>query len=119
VSAESEVRDALVAHAPLIAVVPAASISVDGADQGIDRPYIAFASQGYSADLGLDNTLLGTATTLDILCVGETRADSIVIRDLVRDALLAAGLPSDRGNAGFDPELQLEVEVVTVDWFDV
>jgi hypothetical protein len=119
VSAESEVRDALVAHAALIAVVPAARISVDAVDQGGVRPYIAFASQGYSADLGLDNTLHATATTIDIQCIGSDRAEAIEVRDLVRAALSAAGLPSDRGSAGFDPEQGLEVEVVTVDWFDV
>jgi hypothetical protein len=99
VSAESEVRAALVAHAALIAVVPAARISADAVEQGLARPYIA--------------------STIDIQCIGSDRAEAIEVRDLVRDALSAAGLPSDRGSAGFDPDQGLEVEVVTVDWFDV
>lgn len=118
-SAESELRAALVAHAPLLAVVPAVRISVDAVAQDLAKPYITFVKQGYAAHLGLDNTLLADVSTVDIQCVGTDRPNAIVVRDLVRTALQLAGLPSDRGTAGYDPENDLEVEVVTVDWFDV
>jgi hypothetical protein len=118
-SAESELRAALVANGALLAVVPAARISIDAVGQALAKPYIAFVKQGYAADLGLDNTLLADTSTIDIQCVGTDRPNAIVVRDLVRTALSLAGLPSDRGSAGYDPENDLEVEVVTVDWFDV
>lgn len=118
-SAESEVRAALVAHAPLLAQVPAVRISVDAVEQAAPRPYIVLNTQSYATDLGLDNTVLATATTIDIQCVGTDRANAITVRDLVRNALQLAALPSDRGSSGYDPENDLEVEIVTVDWFDV
>jgi hypothetical protein len=93
VSAESEVRDALVAHAALIAVVPAARISVDAVEQGLARPYIAFASQGYAADLGLDNTLHATATTIDIQCIGSDRAEACAPRCPLLDSRATAAAP--------------------------
>ena len=49
-SVESEIRAALVAYAPLLAVVPAARISVDALPEGTPMPYIAFSKQGEQRD---------------------------------------------------------------------
>lgn len=117
-SAESELRAALVGYAPLLAQVPAARISVDAVPQGFTRPYIAFSKQGGQDELGLDNTLLAAVSTIDIQCIGTDRSNAIAVRDLVRTALQLAGMPSDRNSAGYDPENDLEAEIVTVDWFD-
>lgn len=118
-SAESEARAALVAHAPLLAVVPATRISIDAVAQGETRPYITLVKQAEQRDLALDNTVLAVTTTLDVQCIGTDRPNAIAVADLVRAALAAAGMPSDRGGGAYDPENDLEVEVVTVDWFDV
>lgn len=118
-SAESELRAVLLAHAPLTAAVPGARISIDAVMPTATRPYIAFSKQLRVDDNGLDNTLLGATSTIDIQCVGSSRANAIVVAGLVRDALRAGGMPSDRGSAGYDAENDLEVEIVTVDWFDV
>lgn len=118
-SAESDLRDTLVGYAPLVAVVPAARISIDAVTVGAARPYIAFSKQQRADDFGLDNNWLGAQSTIDIQCVGSSRANAIVVADLVRDALRLAGMPSERGSAGYDPENDLEVEIVTVEWFDV
>lgn len=118
-SAESELRDALLAHAPLLAAVPAARISIDAVSATAARPYIAFSKQLRTDDFGLDNTWLAAQSTIDIQCVGSSRANAIAVAELVRDALRIAGMPSERGSAGYDAENDLEVEIVTVDWFDV
>lgn len=118
-SAESEVRDALLAHAPLLAVVPAARISIDAVDSGLLRPYIAFSKLQRSTELALDNTNLGSSTQIDLLCVGTNRANAIDVAELVRTALATAQMPSDRGAAAYDAENDLEVEIVSVDWWDV
>ena len=102
-SAESEVRAVLIAHAPLLAAVPSARISIDAVMPTATRPYIAFSKQQVAEDSG----------------IGSSRANAIVVAGLVRDALRAGGMPSDRGSAGYDAENDLEVEIVTVDWFDV
>ena len=118
-SAESELRAVLIAHAPLLAAVPATRISIDAVLPSATRPYIAFSKQQVTEDFGLDNTWLATQSTIDVQCVGASRANALVVAGLVRNALRAGGMPSDRGSAGYDAENDLEVEIVTVDWFDV
>ena len=59
-SAESEVRAVLIAHAPLLAAVPSARISIDAVMPTATRPYIAFSKQQVAEDTGLDNTRLAT-----------------------------------------------------------
>lgn len=118
-SAESDIRAALVAYAPLIALVPAARISIDAVPDDTQRPYIVFSKQGDTRDLGLDDTLLASTATVDVQVVGSNRVNALAVRVHVEAALRIAAMPSDRGGAGFDPELGAEVEIVTVDWFDV
>lgn len=117
-STESDIRDVLLDSAALLAVVPAARISIDAVQAGLRRPYIAFSKQGSTHEHGLDNTVLGAITTIDIQCVGTNRENAISVGALVRNALRTAGMPSDRGSAGYDAENDLEVEVVTVDWIE-
>lgn len=115
-SAEAEVRAALVAYAGLTALVPAARISIDSVQQGLPRPYIAFSKQNGQRFYGLDNTPLATIDTIDVQCVGSDRANAIAVREQVEAALIAAGVPPTGVSAGYDPDNDLEVEVVTVDW---
>jgi hypothetical protein len=116
-SAESDLRDALIAYAPLIAVVPAERIGADAVEQGASRPYIAFAKQSDEIEHGLDGTELARMSTIDIQCVGSERENALAVKALVQAALDAADQPSDRGFAGYDAENDLEVEVVTVEWW--
>lgn len=118
-SAESDLRAALIAYAPLLALVPAARISIDTVDATLQRPYIAFSKQTGTRDLALTSLALATTDTVDLLCVGETRLQSIAVADLVRSALAAIGQPSDRGAAAYDADNDLEVEIVTTDWIAV
>jgi hypothetical protein len=119
VSAETQLRAALLAHAPLVAVVPAASISIDAVLPTAARPYIAFSKQSTTRDLGLGNALLGTTTTLDVQCIGNSRAQAIQVAELVVAALDAAGQPSEQASAGYDADNDIEAEVVTVNWITV
>lgn len=115
-SVESEVRAALVAHAPLLAVVPASRISVDALPESTPMPYIAFSKQGEQRELGLGGAVLGVQTTIDVQCVADTRTQALAVADLVRAALAAVGQPSASGSGAYDPELQVEVEVVSTTW---
>src|SRR5512143_572751 len=118
-SAESEIRSALVNYAPLTALVPSSRISIDAVDANAPRPYIAFSKQGVNRDLGLDNGVLAKTTTVDIMCIGTNREQSALIADLVFDALQVAASPADRGGAAYDADNDIELEMVTVDWIDV
>lgn len=117
-SVEAELRAVLVAHAPLLAVVPAARIAIDAVPQDQARPYIAFSTQTSEPTFGLSNALLGNITSIDIQIVGTTRAQAIAARELVQDALLAAGWPWVRTTAGYDAENDIEAEVVSVNWME-
>lgn len=123
-SAESALRDALLASAPLLAAVPAERISWDAVDQAAAKPYLALSKESETRDRGLDGTTLAHSASFSILCVGTDRANAIAVADLVRAALAAAQAapnatigPSDNDSAGYDPELDLEVEVVGADYF--
>ena len=115
-SAEADLRALLLAHAPLLAAVPATRISIDAVDPDVVRPYIAFSKQAGTPAFGLNNTLLGNTDTFDLQCVGSDRANAIAVRELVMAALVAGGLGWVGASAAYDPDNDLEVEVVTVDW---
>ena len=117
-SAETDLRAVLVAHAPLTAACPAWRISIDAVPQGLPRPFIVFSSQGGTPTFGLNNSLLGVVTAIDIQCVANTRATAITLRELVQAALAAAGWPWVRVSAGMDADNGLEVEVVSVNWME-
>lgn len=117
-SPEVQVRNALLAHAPLLALMPAERISVDLVDADAPRPYIAFSKQGVQRDRSMSGQLLATITNIDVQCVGASRTNAIEVADLVVAALEAAGMPPDGGSAGYDPELDIEAEVVSVTVFD-
>lgn len=115
-SAEADLRAILVAYAPLLAQVPVTRIVIDAAEQGDARPYIAFSKQSATPSFGLDNTPLGSVASIDIQVVGLTRSNAIAVRELVEAALLAGGQPWVAETAAYDPENDLEVEVLSVDW---
>ena len=120
-SVESDLRAVLLAHAPLVAVVPAVRISVDAVQPGTATPYIAFTKQNSAPEFSSNNTLMGRITTIDIQCVGGSpdlggRATAIAVAALVEDALLSGGQPWAGNVPQFDDVLGLEVETVTVDW---
>lgn len=116
-SIESQLRTALAAYAPLVAVVPPARISIDAAAQGASRPYIAFSKQSETIERGLDGIVHHQQARIDIQCIGKDREQALAVAGLVRVALDAAGQPSDGGGAGYDPDNDIEAEVVTVDWW--
>lgn len=120
-SVEADLRAALIAHAPLTAVVPAARICIDAVPEGTAMPYIAFSLQNHAPQFGGDNTLLGAIDSIDIQCIGgapdlQGRSTAIAVRDLVKAALLAAGHTWAGSTAAYDAELGIEAEVVTVEW---
>lgn len=115
-SAESELRAVLIAHAPLVAAVPATRIAVDTADADSPKPFIVFSKESDTPQWGLDNTLVGRHVVLSVQVVGSSRSNAIEVRELVEEALMAEGIPWSGGNGGYDPEADIEAEVLTVEW---
>lgn len=115
-SAEADLRALLVANAALLALVPAARITIDAVDQNAARPYIVLSKQSATPIFGLDNTLLAETVQIDIQCVGLRRPQAIAVREAVQTALLAGGQPWVATSAGYDADNDIEVEVVSVNW---
>lgn len=116
-SAEADFRAVLVAYAPLTALVPAASISQNAAEQGVDLPYIAFTS-AHAPSYGLANNLLADEVTFSVQCWGATSAQADAVADEVQAALLAAGTVCTARATALDPNLGLDATVLTVQWWD-
>lgn len=115
-SVETELRALLLANAPLLAIIPANRISVDTAAVEQPRPYIVFAVQSGEPVFGLDNSFLGETVTIDLQIVGSTRNNAVVIREAVKAALLAGGVPWSGTSSAFDPENGLEAEIINLQW---
>lgn len=116
-SAESELRAVLIADAALTALVPAARISIDTVMQGAARPYIAFSKQATQVLGGLNGSVHARRVSLDIQVVGSSRSNAIAVREQVEATLAAAGVPFEDNPAAYDPELDIEVEVLSLDWW--
>ncbi len=116
-SAEHELRAALVAWAPLVAVVPAARISVDSVPPGTARPYIVFVKQRSVRHGGLDGSVHARQTSIDVQIVGSSREQALQVRDLVETALDAQDVPWEDNSSGYDPDTDVEAEVLSVDWW--
>lgn len=116
-SAEADLRAVLLADAALTALVPAGRISIDAVAQGAPRPYIAFAKQRTERLGGLDNSLHAQRVVIDLQVVGTNRPNAITVREQLEETLLMAGVPFDEATAGYDGENDLEVEVLTIDWW--
>jgi len=117
-SAETDFRALLVAHAPLVAVVPAARIAQNGVDAAaVAYPCVVFVAT-HAPDYGIDNTLLSDQVTFDVQCWGETSAQAASVAALVRAAIAAdADYLVTAEASAFDSELELDGVALTVDVF--
>lgn len=114
-SAETDFRAALVAHAPLLAVVPQARITLNAAEPGAVMPYIVF-SASHAPEAGMDGTPLGDVCTISVQCWARTALQAAQVADLVTAALVPQGCPPTAREGGYDPELGADAELITFEW---
>lgn len=119
-SIESDFRAVLVAHAPLLALVPAARIAqnaVDGSGTGAAVVFVAT----HNPILGLDNTQLGDQCQLEVQCWAENAAVADAVADAVKAAVATAPAASGACVTGrsstFDPETGQDGTVLAVEWW--
>lgn len=115
-SIEADVRAALLAL-PALAALVSTRVCIDEVPEDAPRPYIVFAKQSGNVDRGLDGVVHHETARIDIQCIGESRAQGIELAGLVREALEAVDQPADDFSAGYDPDNDIEAEVVSVDWW--
>lgn len=115
-SAETDFRAALVAHAPLVALV-GTRIAQNAVPDGSAMPCVVYASTRVQ-DYHLDNSVGAMNVQFDVQCWGDTGADAAGVADEVQDAILAVGCVCTQRSTTFDPELGLDGELLTFDWWE-
>ena len=118
-SIETDFRTALLAHAPLTALI-GDRVSQDAAPDGSLYPLVVFAVRRDTVN-ALDGTPLIDQASISVQCWGETGASAEAVADAVRGALADQVLPHgalqlDRATAT-DTELDLDAVILTVQWW--
>jgi|GEM_PF-2564621 len=123
-SAEADLKEDLVAYAPLTAVVGTGNrIAPDKVPAGAARPFVVYVRQETEPITNLLGEKLAARITFELQCWADTRREAEELGDLVEAALAAstrepAGIPiSDRSSA-YDPDLDLEAVRLVVEWWE-
>lgn len=113
-SAESDFRAALLAHAPLVALV-GQRIAQNAIEQGQPAPYITFTAS-HAPEYGMGGALLGDVVTIEAQCWAKTAVQAAQVADAATASLaLVDAAPTQRAT-GYDPELGLDAIVLTSVW---
>lgn len=123
-SAETDFRAELIAHAPLLAMVGGAPnrIAFDKVPEGIARPFVVMVRESTEKFATLDGADNGARITFALQCWGDTRAQAEELADMVEAALRAStlepnGIPTEERSSLAEPDLDLEGVNLTVDWW--
>lgn len=118
-SIETDFRSTLAAYAPLAALVNT-RIAQDAIAEGARGPLVVFSAR-HDLTLGLDNTVLADACTLDVQCWAATGAQAAAVADAVTAAVGTAPAASGAVVTGrattHDPDLGLDGVQLTVEWW--
>lgn len=110
-----DLRAALVAHAPLTALV-GHRVRADLANADDADPFVVFKRVSFEKITGLDGTVHARRDTFQIECWGKTRSQSSEVADLADAALRAADLDPDQSDPdAIDPEIGARAVVLNVD----
>jgi len=126
VSIETDFRAALVAYAPLTALVGTTTrIAKNAVDQTAVLPIVVFSAL-HDLTPSLDGTTLGTQATFTVECWAETAVDAAAVADQVAAALASYNASQTSTTAtvlarssAYDGDLKLDGDVLTVEWWDV
>ncbi len=120
-SAETDLRAALVAHAALTALV-GQRIAQNSVPEGATLPFVVFSAQHSPVEV-----LWGPAPADDVSFTLECWAKTALMADAVADAAVAALAASATAQgaaatmlsraSGYDAELGLDATVLTVSWW--
>lgn len=122
-SAETSFRAALLAHAPLVALVQQ-RVSANAANQGDALPYVAFQA-AHEPQRGVDGSKQVDQVTFTVYCWANTAAAAKAVGDAVEAAVEAYMVTAPATVSayvqsrvdGFDGELGLDGDVLTVEWW--
>lgn len=78
---------------------------------GVTRPFVVYVPISSEPTRTLDGTLVAEQSTFDLLCVADTYAAALTLRDQVRTAVLAAAALSAVEEAFSGSEYEFAVDV--------
>lgn len=121
-SAESDMRAALAAYAPLTALV-STRLALNVVPQGMSPPLVVYASK-HEPQRGLDGTKQLDLVMFEVQCWARTADAAAEVADAVEAALAAydGSQPGkcinviDRGGT-YDPETDQNSEQLTIEWW--
>jgi hypothetical protein len=116
-SIETDFRALLAAHSPLVALV-GQGIALNAVQPDQPLPYIVYTAE-HQIEHNLQGDVVDDTASLTVQCWGKTPAQAEAVADQVVLALDAAPLTSYAAvltrATGFDPELQLDACLLTVE----
>lgn len=117
-SAETDLRALLAADSAVAALVGTA-ISADRIEQGTARPFIVFTRTATVREKTLNGVVVGVLATLSVQCWADTRLKAEEVADAVQTVIEASFNTVANRDAGPDNDLDIEVAVLTVDWWEI
>lgn len=116
-SATADMQTVLADDAPLDALVDGA-IEPDAITQGAGRPFVIHTITSTEPERGLDGTVHARRYTMEVQCWGDTRDQAEAVADAAQTAIDASddGTVIDR-TTGYDSDLALNADILTVEWW--
>jgi len=116
VSFATDLRAALLAYAPLAALV-ADRVAQDRIEATAARPFVVYTAGDTTVDRGLSGDVLSTRVPFALQCWADNRLAAVAVADAAELAIEAAGQRVTGRTTGYDEELDLESEILTVEWW--
>ena len=116
-SLDTDLRALLVGNAGVTALV-STRIVQDRMEQGAGRPFIVFSRASTEFMNGLDGSVMGERVMFDVQCWADTRSSAEAVAGAVAAVLLADHRPVLSRTSGYDPDLDLEATLLSVEWWD-
>lgn len=117
-SAETEFRAALIAHAPLMALLGSdARIAQNAVTPSIGTPCVVYGSTRIP-DFHLDDSAGATNVQFTAQCWGETASIAADVADAAVAALRAVSVVCTSRSTTFDEEIGIDGEELVFDWWE-
>jgi len=113
----TQLQAALLAHAPLTALV-ADRVAQDFVEAGVARPFVVYTAGEVLVERGLGGEILSTREAFSLQCWADSRLAAVAVADAAEAAVEAAGHRVTGRSTSYDEELDLESEILNVDWWE-
>lgn len=118
-SAELQTKEALLASAPLLALVPSGKITPDDIDEASELPAICYERGSTAPEGVLDDPVVASRVSMNILIWATSRKSANEVAVAVTAAMHEAGHAQTERDSEFEPELRQHAAVLTFDVWEL